>query len=50
MKYAYSTETVNGVAGMKVPGSSSIGSGNSSSAGYPGGGSGGLHEDVLETS
>ncbi len=49
LKYAYSTETVNGVKGKKLPGSSSVGSGNSNAAGYPGGSSGGLHVDTHDT-
>jgi aminopeptidase Y len=46
LTYAYSTESVNGVPGQMVPGSPSIGSGSSTAAGYPGGESSGLHEEV----
>ena len=45
LTYAYSTEAVNGVAGKMVPGTPSSGSGSSTAAGYPGGSSGGLHDD-----
>ena len=46
LTYAFSTESVNGVPGMIVPGSPSAGSGSTTAAGYPGTGSqGGLHDD-----
>ena len=45
LTYAYSTESVNGAAGKMVPGTPSGGSGSSTAAGYPGGSSGGLHDD-----
>jgi Zn-dependent M28 family amino/carboxypeptidase len=44
LTYAYSTESVNGVPGMAVPGSASGASGSSNAAGYPGGSQGGLHD------
>ena len=50
LTYAYSTETVNGVPGKSVPGSASVGSGSSSTSGYPGGSSSGLHDDEHVTS
>ncbi|WP_323793024.1 M28 family metallopeptidase [Nocardioides sp.] len=48
LTYAYSTESVNGEKGKKVPGGPSGGSGSSGAAGYPGGSSGGLHSDEHE--
>jgi Zn-dependent M28 family amino/carboxypeptidase len=45
LTYAYSTESVNGVPGMIVPGSPSGSSGSTTAAGYPGGSQGGLHDD-----
>jgi aminopeptidase Y len=48
LTYAYSTESVNGVPGKIVPGSPSIGSGSGTSAGYPGGSQGGLHDHEHE--
>jgi aminopeptidase Y len=45
LTYAFSTQSVNGVPGKIVPGSPSVGSGSGSSAGYPGGSQGGLHDD-----
>jgi Zn-dependent M28 family amino/carboxypeptidase len=48
LTYAYSTQSVNGVPGKIVPGSPSIGSGTGTSAGYPGGSQGGLHDHEHE--
>lgn len=45
LTYAFSTQSVNGVPGKIVPGSPSVGSGSGTSAGYPGGSQGGLHDD-----
>jgi Zn-dependent M28 family amino/carboxypeptidase len=45
LTYAFSTESVNGVKGKQVPGAPSAKSGSGSAAGYPGGSSGGLHDD-----
>lgn len=49
LTYAYSTESVNGVKGKIVPGSPSGSSGSGNAAGYPGGASGGLHDDAHVT-
>ena len=45
LTYAFSTQAVNGVPGKMVPGSPSGRSGSGNAAGYPGGASGGLHDD-----
>ena len=45
LTYAYSTEPVNGKKGKQVPGGPSGKSGSGTAAGYPGGSSGGLHDD-----
>jgi Zn-dependent M28 family amino/carboxypeptidase len=51
LTYAYSTATVNGVAGQTVPGAASGQSGSSTASGYPGDGAqGGLHDhDPVES-
>ncbi len=45
LTYAYSTESVNGKKGKQVPGAPSGTSGSGNASGYPGGSSGGLHDD-----